>query len=344
MTPSFGALPSKPDYRDYRSAAFAPAIPLSVNTDVSTISITNQGALGICTSNLAYIMEYLFWKKTGTYVRLSRRFLYTMTKVAVANDSFEGAQLRDVLKAAQKYGVCTEATYPSDTTGVPHEKYIDVKDIPVKAFEEAQQYRIGAYYFISPDQFSIAEALTKYGVLYCRYEVDKNWWTAKDGRYSYLASDLEPLRPPSGSSNGHATVLSGYDFSDGAEFRLMNSWGNTWCEGGLCTHSLDEMPTEVWGVTLDKVPNDLPAAKDFKYTFTKSMTRGSSGKEVLNLQIALMIAGDIEFVQPADRGYFGAKTQKAVYDFQRRVGISSPFFGLYCGPQTIKALNNIYSK
>lgn len=344
MEPRFGAQPSKPDYRDFRSSTLSFSIPPVTKADVSKLDITDQGQLGICTSNLAYYIEYLYYKKTGVYTKLSRRFLYTMTKVAIDNDPYEGSQMRSALKAAAKYGVCTEATYPSDTAGFSHEEYINVNSIPAAAFVEAQNYRIGSYLAINIDPVAIGGALAKYGLLFARYEVGKEWWSKEDGSYSMAEKDIAPLRPPKEVISGHAVVLCGYDFTDTSDFDVMNSWGTQWCKSGICYHSTNNMPTEAWAVSLDIVKNDLPSPKDFKYTFTKSMTRGSSGKEVLNLQIALMISGDLEYVQPKDRGFYGAKTQKAVYDFQRRVGIPASSFGLYCGPKTLAALNAIYSK
>lgn len=269
---SFGAHPSKKDKRDIKDKhlALATAYPDKYSVDMSKIGVFYQSKLGICTAAalVCSIIEYLYWKKTGKFVQLSVAFLYIVTKTKIDQNIIEGSSLRSALKAAYKYGVCTEATFPTDVE-MSHGEFISQK-IPDAAWTEALNYTIGGYVSIPVDQSLIAAAMYKYGPLYARFEVSSTWFTP-----SWMEKDISPLKAGKPVLSGHATAIWSYDLStDDEGMWLRNTWGSTWFRNGDGYFNFrDYKPTEVWAVTLDSVQHlsDTPAVLD------------SIGKKILDI-------------------------------------------------------------
>ena len=338
---NLGALPSEPDYRDRKDAALAAPRPSSFKADLGPVEVFDQEKIGICTSSIVTYVEWLYWKKTGVYTKLSRRFVYSVGKNLIDQAMFEGSSLRTMLKVVYDYGVPPETVFPSAVNGMSHAVYTDINAIPAAAWKEALKYRIGSYISVPVDKESFLNGLYKYGLLYTRVELGKEWWTAPDGTVTWDPSRIMPLRKPAEIVSGHA--ITHHSHTPLGHNELRNSWGVEWGALGDGWHNFDNYPvTEAWAVTLDRYVNDLPPADQFGYFFTQNLTRGSRGEEVRNLQIALMILGDLEFVQPGDRGYYGAKTQDAVRKFLQRMKISPHYYGLYWGPKARAAMNNLF--
>lgn len=339
---NLGARPSDPDYRDRKDATLAGVRPSSFKTDLGPVEVFDQEKIGICTSSIVTYVEWLYWKKTGIYTKLSRRFVYAVGKSLIDQDTFEGSSLRTMLKVVYNYGVPPETVFPSAVNGMSHATYMDINAIPAAAWKEARNYRIGSYVSIPTDKESFLSGLYKYGLLYTRMELGKEWWTAKDGTVTWEPGKIMPLRKPEQVISGHA--VTHISLTPLGNNELRNSWGPEWGALGDGWHKYDDYPvTEAWAVTLDRYVNDLPAANEFKYTFTQNLTRGSRGEEVRNLQIALMILGFLDFVQPVDRGYYGALTQEAVKKFLIAEKISPNYLGLYWGPKARTAINKIFA-
>lgn len=256
---AFGATPSKADARDARdeSIALAYPYPLTSETHIDMLHVEHQRKVGACTACLKSYIEYLYFIKTGRYVRLSMAFLYIVTKLYVDRNFTEGSSLRSALKAAQKYGVCTEETFPSDFT-LTHDQFLS-QTIPAKAWTEALGYRIGGYVSIPVEKSLICAALDKYGLLYARYEVGEEWYTAKDGRISWRREDVLPLRRPKSVISGHAIILNGYDLSDKTKTMGRNTWSDQWADrGNFFTYHEDYPITEAWAITLESQMPNIP--------------------------------------------------------------------------------------
>jgi len=222
-----------------------------------------QKKIGACTGSLTYYIEYLYWKKTGVYVELSMAFLYKITKKYIDKNEQEGSSLRSALKAAQKYGVCTEKTFPSNFDQ-SHGGLLD-QPIPNEAMEEALAYKIGQYGPIPIEPNLIAGAIYKHGMLYARVGIDYHWWTP-----DWLTEHIDPLERPSLYASGHAIHLTGYDDQDtDTKLRLLNTWSELWNAMGYGTFFYEKYKphlTECWYVTLDPIepqtPDNSPAITD----------------------------------------------------------------------------------
>lgn len=338
---NFGAHISVPDYRDvkdyYVSDAEGVPYPPSFTDDLSGIPVTMQNTLGICTANLCYIIERLY-QKNGINVRLSRRFLYTVTKHYIDQNVTEGSSLRSALKAAYKYGVATEDSVPTDTM-VSHETFIADFTFTPEIWAEALKYRIGGYIAVGTDKDSISSAISQYGAIYARFSIGSEWWLP-----SWAAKDILPLRTPANPVSGHAVIPYSYDSTFPKNHSILrNSWSTAWGNQGNGDFYIDDYaPTEAWAVTLTAIVNTLPPAVQFSYNFKKDMSLGDTNDDVKELQTFLKIHGYFDF--PSATGFYGSVTQDAVYQFQLahiQMNLIEKYIykGEYCGAKTRAAIN-----
>jgi hypothetical protein len=74
-------------------------------------------------------------------------------------------------------------------------------------------------------------------------QISDAWWTAKDGRVSWAAEDILPLRPKTPSSN-HCVDLYAYNDAalEGKLDALMNWWSDQWGGKGAAFFYGNERP------------------------------------------------------------------------------------------------------
>lgn len=258
----FGAKPSKKDIRDFKDKVLAPA-PYKTHhmTDISMLAVTHQRKVGICMAEtVCRHVEYLYYKKTGVYTRLSRAFLYIVTKKFIDKDRDEGTSFRAGFKAAQDYGICPESVFPTNTN-LEHSEFLDQK-IPYQAWDEAKKFKMGAYIPIPTDISLLKAAISKYGLIAVRMELGEEWFTP-----SWKASDILPLRKPKKIISGHAVSLYGYDENNLNHLR--NSWSEEWADKGNGYYDFDDYePTEAWALTLED-PKDYKGVRFVTFDIIK---------------------------------------------------------------------------
>lgn len=261
-----GAHPSPEDKRDHDHAdkelALGFPFPEEYETDLGFMlpgQVKDQQKIGICTSSLTYLLEYLYWQKYGVYTKLSMAFLYLVTKRLVDANDYEGTSLRSALKAAQKYGVATEKTFPSNN-GLSYSDFMKQQISPA-AMEEALLWKLGEYKPVPVEPNLIRAAVWKYGLVYARVGIDSQWW-----RPSWAPKDIDPLRKPKGEYTGHAVHFIGFKDGEKTSLRVLNEWGREWNDDGQGTIVYEDyLPhvTECWVATLDpvgpKTPDTSPA-------------------------------------------------------------------------------------
>ncbi len=333
----FGAFPSEPDYRDVKDYHIAKAVPppISFTDDLSTIPVTMQNKIGICTANLCYKLEKLYADR-GITIRLSRRFLYTVTKHYIDQNTIEGSSLRSVLKAAYKYGVAPESLVPTDTT-ITHEDFIKDYTFTPLAWSEALKYRIGGYFSVGLDKDSIASAISQYGALYARFDCGNKWWLP-----SYTT--CLPLEKSAVTVSGHAVVNFSYDNSFSKSHQMLrNSWSEAWGNKGNGDYFLDDYsPTELWAVTLAPIVNDLPVKPNF--VFNNNLQFLDTSDDVRELQIFLKWKGYLDIQIPTY--FYGVLTRASVYKFQLdNVDMNwverNIYRGFYFGSKTRAVINRM---
>lgn len=163
----------------------------------------------------------------------------------------------------------------------------------------------------SGDSQAVGDALPDGGD--CKYSAgaDLVVWTK---HFTTFMTFSQSITSGSNPNNGGASVSGGGGGGGGGI--ITQSTGNTGSVG-----SLDNGGGQVLGAAT--------------YHFTRSLTVGARGQDVIELQKILMAEGDMASSTPT--GYFGALTKAAVVKYQTAHGIT-PASG-YVGPKTIAILN-----
>lgn len=249
FTPSFGAIESPIDVRDFKLSSAACATEFPESFELAMCGIKNQGAVGSCVAHsLAETIEYhdLTQNKTGN--RMSTGFIYGNRRTS----SYKGAGMvvRDALKAITEYGDCYWTDMPANVE-VPSaiEKfegiYDSVKDL-------AYPNRISEYFRVSSIS-QIKAALMNHGPVvfvitwYSDIKVDSN---------GVMSSKCEKNT----ASGAHCMVIYGWD-SRG--WKIQNSWGIGWGKKGTAILPYDFPINEAWGIVDNIVGNDQDLKKPF---------------------------------------------------------------------------------
>lgn len=261
MQIGLGAHKSKYDVRDHKDKELALGVPYPDKyiADLSQLEMRMQYQIGKCVAEASTKKsESLFLQRDKSYTNLSDDFLYLVTKRFVDFDTREGTAARSALKAAQKYGICPKSSFSVNLN--EDSKYSDYikTQIPDQAFKDAQNYKIGRYFQVPMDSDFLKAAIYKYGMIIARFDVDSNWWSP-----TWVAKDVLPLRPPTGASTGHLTVIYGYDTTikpGKTLFYMSNSWSKAWADQGNGNFYYEDYKphlTEAWVATLELVTADM---------------------------------------------------------------------------------------
>ena len=330
------------DARQHALAAYTPLasdapLPESYYPNLTGIPHWMQNQLGACVGHAAgksHQVTKFHESGLATVTPFSARFLYAMAKAlegtkgyeqyprtAGANDGTYPALVASIMK---NYGVATEATMPNNTL-LDADTYTyqrKLANIPAAAIAEAAKSKISNYAFADITERGIKAAIQfageNNGGVFMLTEIDKAWWTAADGRVSWAASDIVPLREPSDMATlgGHEIYPYAFDVKNGRTIvYIFNSWSDAWADKGNAWFYLDEWQAHIRQVITTV---DLPAdykADNFRFTFTKALRFGMTNSDVVALQHCLRIDGEFPATTPFT-GYFGPTTLAAVKAFQ----------------------------
>ena len=225
-TEGWTCLPSPPDERDWPLSRMAEpvTVPASVRLDGLVTRIMDQGRCGLCAGfsgaqigNIAANQQ----KNLPDGGGLSPLFLYTLCKQEDGIPNQEGTFPRVVLKVMERDGITPEKLLPY--TLLDQTACLKLPTVKIEHLAAAAPYRIKAYARLqSVDEMKQALAGGKLilgGIL------------TTTSFHTYNGSGLVPL--PEGTITGmHAIVICGYDDAIKA-FRMINSWGTTWGDGGF---------------------------------------------------------------------------------------------------------------
>lgn len=243
------------DARDIVDPTISKAYPYPAfhETDIDALNIKGtderyQKKIGVCVAcSIATYVEWLYWKKTGVYVKLSVAFLYIVIKKLLDKNRYEGTSPRVGIQAVMKFGICTEATFPTNYD-LTHDQFIDQK-IPDAAWTEALNYKIGGYVNVPIERSLLAGHIHKYGMLLARYNCGETWWVP-----SWLPRDIFPLKKPKVLVSGHLVDDYWYDLGEKSRVGFLNWWSKKWGNLGTGYSDLEDYaPTEAWALTLESV-------------------------------------------------------------------------------------------
>ena len=185
--------------------------------------VQDQGNVGSC---VGFGVEGALRSTLDFMFPLSPAFAYQVAKLMDGNQR-EGTSLTSCIRGIERYGLCSESTYPYQSDKI-------YKDIPAKVFREAKNIRLIRYQDQKTTDYNLLEWMIGClsGVLFDKplavaigVLVYKSSWITDSGKL------LEPY-PGEKPSSGHSVTAVGYvfdsSFPGGGYFIFRNSWGTNW--------------------------------------------------------------------------------------------------------------------
>lgn len=230
---TYGWNRQRPDFRDKLYLPTPLVVPDNVDLTPQMPPVYDQGQLGSCTANsLAAALQFLQVKENLKWrFTPSRLFIYYNERLiegTVNQDA--GANLRDGIKAINKYGVC-----PEDGDSSWKWPYSDgpltFQQKPSQAcYKDAVLHKALNYAQVPQTLAGLTSVLVEgypvaFGItVYDSFEGERE---AETGTIP-LPGNSESVQ------GGHAILLVGYDHSK-AQFKFRNSWGTRWGNAGYGT-------------------------------------------------------------------------------------------------------------
>lgn len=214
----------------------------------NTEYIEDQHKVGNCTA------ISLTMKARRHYgIDFSDDFQYLLQKKFIDKDWKEGSSALSACKVGKNYGFLPASEWTHTTIAdrkLPYSKYIaKLRAIPDKEIERllalSSEYKIEAYAKIANNIESLASAIAENGSVIARFVIGKEWWS----------KPIEPLRAPHSPISGHLVSITK---RHGRSYRIANSWGTDWADGGTAYGFYDiYSPTEMWQIWFADVPNEI---------------------------------------------------------------------------------------
>lgn len=221
---------SPPDHRDVSISipkGLFEHLPVKIDLKPDMPSPLDQLNLGSCALNAtSNCIRYLLKKQHMQEWQPSRLYLYWNTRVNIEKskaDDDTGVCIRDVCKSLTKYHSCNETIWPYVV-----EKFSEVPS--EESYKEANLHKKIKYAYVPLNLNSIKHTLYKETPIIIGlqlYESFHNNNTAKTGIVPMPKIETEKLL------GGHALLLIGY-CDETKLFKIQNSWGSSWGDGGYC--------------------------------------------------------------------------------------------------------------
>ncbi len=222
--------------------------------DLSTFCVSmNQGSLPSCVGNgtceALEVLENIAHQGISGYeaTPLSRMFVWAMARTQEGTlDQVTGCFTRTAMTVIQTLGVCAEALWP-------YEAGLATTSPSLLAQRQALGHTIQSAYRIDTlAQDRVNDVIT---ALQASHPVV--FGTDVTNAFEGLtgAGPVDVPQPTASIAGGHCMVVVGWD---GANFKVKNSWGTDWGDGGFCLMT----PAYIeWDNTTDLwVPTIGPAA------------------------------------------------------------------------------------
>jgi len=218
-------IPSPPDPRDFKFAAVLARRGAVINPPSSDLSeaipeVYDQGSIGSCTGNSGAMTGLFQSRMQGREISPSRLMLYYGAREIIGETEYDnGAYIRDIFKAWSKLGVAPESIWAYD------ESQVTVRPSPL-AYNVGLKTLATAYHALDNTNL---EELKSCIALGHPFVLGFNVY------HSFMYGNWKDTMPmPTPKENllgGHAVCAVGYDDTRQA-FRIKNSWGTDWKDGG----------------------------------------------------------------------------------------------------------------
>lgn len=219
----------------------------------NTEFIEDQHRVGICTAISMTMRARKHFNKD-----FSDDFQYLLQKKFIDGNWNEGSSGLSACKVGQKYGFLPAEKWTHTTMAdrkLSYSKYVKklqaVTDDEInELLKEAAKYKILAYAKIPNTIQSLKKTINDTGAVTARFVIGKEWYTAP----------IEPLRGSVAPTGGHLVNITK---AVGDSYRIANSWGTDWAEGGTAYGLFASYrPTEMWQVWFDGVPKPIQEQLD----------------------------------------------------------------------------------
>lgn len=235
-----GALDSPPDRRDYPVEQFLPAdvlagaaapLPDEWSFEGLMQPVRHQGAEGTCVGHALASGLMGYQQRLDDQEVLSVRDVYEgARRLQPPPAGVQGAYPRAALEWARTRGVCLESEWPYQPNAA---------GMPVITAENGRaRNKLATYSRVAPTPPAIREAMYWHGPALVVVRTDGGWARPKDGRI--VSAGLV--------GGAHAITLIGWSASRGC-WRIRNSWGPDWADGGNAWLPWSWAISEAWVAT-----------------------------------------------------------------------------------------------
>lgn len=210
--------------------------------------IEDQHKVGICTA-----ISVTMRARNHFGIDFSDDFQYLLQKKYIDKNWNEGSSAFSACKAGKEFGFLPQSEWKHTTIDdrkKSYETYVKkLQAIPegeiTRLIALATKYKIRAYAKVPVTPESVAAAISESGSCIARFVIGKEWWT----------KPVQPLRKPAKPISGHLVNITR---RHGDSYRIANSWGTDWQDGGTAYGFFkDYPPTEVWQVWFAEIPQEV---------------------------------------------------------------------------------------
>lgn len=240
---TFGAMISAPDIRDYHLATIESSFPEEF--ELLMPAVKNQGTVGSCVAHaIATVMEYYNEKQHKQTIPMSVGYIYGNR---VSSDyRGEGMYLREALKDACKEGNVIYTDLPAN---------IEVPEIFWLVGEKKEilaprvTIRTTSYVRVTNEQEIKTALLNECPVVFVI-----PWYLDTIVVRGVVKTSKKVLQ------GHHCMVIYGWDKKG---WKIQNSWGTLWGDGGRATLPYDTEITQAFSV-IDELVGDIEIKKPYK--------------------------------------------------------------------------------
>jgi len=155
----------------------------------------------------------------ATFARFARLYLYYNARLIDGDvDQDGGTQIRTIVQAVKKFGICLESLWPYD----PSQVFVKPSDA---CYAQGLKHRVPDGYKLSQSSSSIKHCISSGYPVVFGISVFSSFMSEEVARTGIipLPKDAEEFE------GGHAISLVGYDPKN---YIIRNSWGTSWGLGG----------------------------------------------------------------------------------------------------------------